>query len=351
MNIRVNRSDFLKAIGLGAAALALLAGCAKNYFIPTADFLADNYEARRPTTVAVLPIENETTDMDAPDLVRELMTTELAENGYDTLSTNVITNALRDEGITDAGQLSAISTEELGQILDADALLYGRITTFRHFITGIYNERAVDVRFRLVDIHFNQRLWENEVRVANKQLSTEVKDIKEALISNVVGRIVEKTIRKPLLPESKQMVTTQLATLPWGSMRKGVPSWLWKNPGTKIGMSIVYGWPYIAGLQLTGWQQNIGLQASCSVLTGSLNLLYSPGSKGVKKYYGGIRVGYDRIETGSGQLGLSVLGGVELLGWKYGGRIPNKSFSLYAGYSLSGLKGILIGASSGFYIR
>jgi len=271
------------------------------------------------------------------------------------MDVDTVTTILREEGITEGGQLGAISTQELNNILLADAALYGKITTFRHLITGIYNERIVATDFQLIDLESGEKLWEDEEKIAKRQLATDSEAIKDALLQNVASRIVEKWAKLPLLPESKEIVATHLATLPWGPNKEGYPTWLWSNPNMKIGASVLYGFPHIIGLQVAAWQQNLGFQANLGILTKSVNLLYSPSYNRIRRYYGGLRLGSDTVfgaDFASGnELGLSIFGGIEFLRWKYGGILPNNSFSINFGFTLTGLTGPYLTVSNGLYFR
>jgi hypothetical protein len=339
----------------------VLVGCAGPFArfladIPTAEFLNDDYTEKVPARIAVLPLENETTDLDAPELIRGLMNTALIRNGYDTLNTTIITAVLREEGISYAGQLNTISIEELEPLLEANALVYGEIYEFKHFITGIYNQRAVATRFELVDLHNGEQLWEDQAEIKKGQTSDDYGSVSLALLSHLARRFLEKATGKPLLAESREAVATHLATLPWGPRKKGYPSWLWTNPGLKVGMSLPYGYPNMIGVQLNAWRKKLGAQVNLSLLARSFNLLYAPTTKGPKKYYVGVRMGHDLniydLEQPASPA-FSVFVGLEALRWKYARLLPNLSLSMSVGYTFmdNGNPGFLFIINQGFYFN
>jgi hypothetical protein len=321
---------------------------------PTAKFIIPNYEEVKPQKIAVLPLTNETTDLDGPVMIRNLMKIELFKNGYDTLETAAITTALKNEGITDAGQLKTISREELNQILSADAVLYGELLNFRHLLTGVYNERAVKTGFELVALANGDTLWNDNRQISNKEIGSTPFGIIKGLIWGTGKRIYEKSRGLPLYPESKELVATHLATLPWGPNRTGYPPWLWNNPNLKLGSAFIFGYPSIIGVQLKAWQSCFGAQADFSVMP-SARILYSPIRANTTKFYLGARLGYDTYEIWSDEnedhLSISPFMGFEWLHWQYSSYFRSHSFSLNLGWTFQTATGPFIEISNGFYFK
>lgn len=332
------------------ASLLLFLCCAN----PSPKFLIENYEAVKPAKIAVLPLTNETTDMDGPEIIRKIMNEELMKNGYDTLETSVITTALRNEGITDAGQLNTISNEKLKQVLPADAIMSGDLFTFRHLITGVYNDRTVETRFNLLALEAGQELWRDERKISKKKTGGGCLGFVDGLIWEVGKKIYEKSVGTPLGSETKELVATHLATLPWGPNRHDYPPWLWNNPNSKAGFSYILGSPSLIGVQLKSWKSRIGFQADISLMP-SARLLYAWSTEGMCRAYWGIRIGYDYFSIWSdddeSQLGISPFLGLEFLHWKYSSFHRSHSFSINVGWSLECAAGPFIEISNGFYIK
>ncbi|MFB0515875.1 MAG: GNA1162 family protein [Candidatus Neomarinimicrobiota bacterium] len=337
----------------------LLAGCAGPFSrflrdMPQAEFLAEDYQEHIPTSIAVLPFDNQTTDIDAPEMIRDLMNREIQKSGYTILDPGAVTLTLREEGISYGGQLNAISVEELQELLDADALVYGEIVDFKHFITGLYNERSVATQSRLVDIYTGEVLWEDQATIRKRQIAENITDIGSYLLSHLTRRVFEKARHRPLMDESKELVAGQLSTLPWGPARPGYPSWRWENPNLKVGAGFIYGYPNLFGMQLGAWRQRIGVQVNLSFFTQSVNLLYAPVTRGPKKRYVGLRIGQDRqwsdIESPP-EPAVSVIAGIEALRWRYARLFPNAALSITVGYTLTGNTGFYVTIHRGFYFN
>ena len=110
-------------------------------------------------TVAVLPIHNETADIDGPVMVRQLFDQKLRPY-YKTIPIDTVDVILRDQaGVTLGGQLAMIQPEKLGEILGVDGLVYGYLLNFEDVKTVIYNVRKVRAAFKLVDARTGKTVW------------------------------------------------------------------------------------------------------------------------------------------------------------------------------------------------
>jgi hypothetical protein len=139
--------------------LMLLSACAK----PLTD-VASDFKSLRPTRIAILPVKNETADMDAPTVFRILARAELADRGFGLIDFVQIDAALREKGIEEAGQIESLTPQEIGECLGADGLLY--IT-----VLGYGRQMGVHLKaegsFTLVEPKTGQKLWFSELSVSD----------------------------------------------------------------------------------------------------------------------------------------------------------------------------------------
>jgi len=191
------------------AAVLILFGCAtgpqqylKSGFIP-------------PKILAVLPLNNHTTDLDGPQAVRFWMDYRLKEKkGYYTLSLEQIDKALMDIGITDGGQLASVTPQALGQKLGADAILYGELLEFDYQTTGFLNIRKVRARFKMVDAQTGETLWEGEGLGANSEGAVSVSGAVRAGIKQIGTQLAERALNSPLRTEIWDMIWNAVEYLP-----------------------------------------------------------------------------------------------------------------------------------------
>ena len=111
-------------------------------------------------TVAVLPMVNQTNDVEAPEKVREMFAAKLPERCYVYKPIQEVNQILKDElGITLGSQLDMTNPKELGQKLNVDAVIYGMLFNFEEKTTGVLNIRRVRAGFKLVDAKTGAVVW------------------------------------------------------------------------------------------------------------------------------------------------------------------------------------------------
>ncbi|OGS18364.1 MAG: hypothetical protein A3J70_07250 [Elusimicrobia bacterium RIFCSPHIGHO2_02_FULL_61_10] len=171
-----------------------------------------------PATIALLPLENQSLDLRAPELLRDLLDTYLSAANFNLTDVNEAEEKIRGIGIQEGGQLNAVTPQKLGELLEADALLYGDIETFNNANVGVYASRAVKVRLWLVDAKTGEKLWETEKSKANSELGLSKERAKSILVSGYANKAVENMMDNPLYPESEDVVRLLVREL--GKARK-----------------------------------------------------------------------------------------------------------------------------------
>jgi hypothetical protein len=149
----------MKKLFLWAPIFLLLTACAA----PLTE-VAQDFKSLRPTRIAVLPVKNETADLDAPIVFRILAQAELADKGYALVDFSQIDQALREKGIEEAGQIEALTPQEIGESVGADGLLY---TTVSSYGRQAAVHLKLDGNFTLVDSKTGQKLWFSELSMSD----------------------------------------------------------------------------------------------------------------------------------------------------------------------------------------
>lgn len=118
-------------------------------------------------TVAVLPIYNDTNDIDGPVLVRKVFN-EKIQRYYKTIPLKDVDRLLRDQmGITLGGQLEMTTPQKLGEVLDVDGVIYGYLLNFDDIKTVVLNVRRVRAGFKMVDVKSGRIIWAGGEGVRN----------------------------------------------------------------------------------------------------------------------------------------------------------------------------------------
>lgn len=191
---------------------SVLGGCAST--APS----SSRHTAPFPSTIALLPLENQSLDLRAPGLLRDLLDTYLSAAQFNLTDVHEAEEKLRGIGIQEGGQLNAVTPQKLGELLEAEALLYGDIETFNNANIGVYASRTVKVRLWLVDARTGKRLWETEKSKANSELGLSKERAKSILVSGYANKAVENFMDNPLYPESEDVV--RLLVREFGKARK-----------------------------------------------------------------------------------------------------------------------------------
>ncbi|MGH7260521.1 MAG: GNA1162 family protein [Nitrospiraceae bacterium] len=118
-------------------------------------------------SIAVLPLVNNSVDVDGPAAVQEALYLEALHYHFPVVKPNAETNQiLKDQmSLTLGSQLDMATPQKLGEALGVEAVLYGSLEDFSQKITGIYNVKRVRVRAKLVDCKTGEVLWKNGIGI------------------------------------------------------------------------------------------------------------------------------------------------------------------------------------------
>ncbi len=196
--------------------------------------------------LAVLPFRNDTTDVDAPNYVRERLIPALERRQYHVMPVEDTDMILREQlGITLGGQLEMASVEKLKEVLQVEGLLYGTIMDFGETTTGLVNVRKVRGKFKIVDANANVVFWENGIGVKSQDTSggtagalagavagaggqdeevpwvtiesrSSNKGVLEGLAAGLATKLVSKAVGVHLQHETDEMIWRIVQNLPWG---------------------------------------------------------------------------------------------------------------------------------------
>ncbi|MBI4422176.1 MAG: DUF799 family lipoprotein, partial [Elusimicrobia bacterium] len=136
------RSRLLRALCCASIA-AVSAGCARGTR-PDSPRL----EGR---TVALLPMDNRSNDLRAPEKARDGVFEAMGKSGYRVLDLAAIDQAMDSLGVHYGGQLSAVPLGSLREALAADVYCYGTVVEYGFKSAVALTQRKVELRLRCVD--------------------------------------------------------------------------------------------------------------------------------------------------------------------------------------------------------
>src|SRR5699024_10721264 len=103
----------------------VLAGCASTPQPVHRHYpVSDAFRANPPRSILVVPVLNQSVNVNAPDDFLTAISKPIAERGYYVFPVNLVKNVLRSNGLADAYRVHHANTVELAKLFGADAVLY-----------------------------------------------------------------------------------------------------------------------------------------------------------------------------------------------------------------------------------
>ena len=177
-------------IAIAFVAVLLMAGCATKK--PGWDYSA--YKASKPRSILVLPPINNSPDITATYSVMSFVTKPLSEAGYYVMPVAMVTEAFKENGLTQPSDMHATSPDKLRQIFGADAALYITVTKFGVSYTVVNSETMVQVQGKLVDLKSGATLWQGAAQASSVEGEQQQQGgLGALLVSAIVKQVLAST--------------------------------------------------------------------------------------------------------------------------------------------------------------
>lgn len=197
-------------LGLPAACLAAACACAGKPVYTVSPNLRGVAEAR----VAVLPFDNQSTDISASDIMRRLAGENLSKRGYLPLPAEELDGKLAGLGVSEGGQLPGVKPEELGKAAGTDLLLYGDVEDFTFQNLGFVIRKSVALRVRLVSASTGETLYEGTGSGKDVKVFINSDEAKAAFVEQMAVKLVQNILKTPLKKEAETAAWKALDGLP-----------------------------------------------------------------------------------------------------------------------------------------
>lgn len=194
-----------------AALLAAAAGCATfKPSVTVAPSLRDWPDLR----VAVLPFDNQSTDLNAADVMRKLAAKEFGKRGYQALPLEEVDEKLSGLGISEGGQLPSVKPEEIAKALGADLLCYGDVEDFTFQNLGFVIRKNVVLSVRLLSAASGEVLYQATGEGKDLKIYTKRDEAKAAFVEQLAAKLVQNLLKSPLKKEAEAAAWKTLDGLP-----------------------------------------------------------------------------------------------------------------------------------------
>lgn len=135
----------------------ILTGCATNEPFNWSPFIAAD-----PKSILVVPVLNNTVDVDAPLYALSTLSVPLAERGYYVFPVNTVKVVLEQEGLYQGESVKELGSEVLSELFGADSVLYVEIDQWDAKYALLATTVTVDINYVLDDKSGNQ-IWAEDV--------------------------------------------------------------------------------------------------------------------------------------------------------------------------------------------
>jgi len=153
------RVPFLPLLAL----LLLSLGCATAP--PAKDYTA--FRSANPRSILVLPVVNNTQNVEAPSLFLSTLPIPVAEKGYYVFPVNMVKRVLEDEGLSDPNLVHGAEPARLCNLFGSDAVLYVVIEAWTAQYLVLDTTVTVEFDYVMKDGKTGDTIWKEHRRVVN----------------------------------------------------------------------------------------------------------------------------------------------------------------------------------------
>lgn len=136
-----------------------ISGCAtKTNFVTKGEKFPKMYE-QQPRSLLILPPMNESTDAEAKDYYMTTVEMPFALMGYYVMPVEIVSDVMKQEGITNTEMLYDLPLNKLQEYFGADAVLYTRIKKWDTSYMVVASHLTVSVDSEIVSTKTSEKLW------------------------------------------------------------------------------------------------------------------------------------------------------------------------------------------------
>jgi hypothetical protein len=143
------------------ALLFLSPGCAPAP--PAKDYTA--FRSANPRSILILPVVNNTQNVEAPSLFLSTLPIPVAEKGYYVFPVNMVKRVLEDEGLSDPNLVHGAEPARLCNLFGSDAVLYVTIEAWTAQYMVITTQVTVEFDYVMKDGKTGDTIWKERRRV------------------------------------------------------------------------------------------------------------------------------------------------------------------------------------------
>lgn len=159
--LRSLRSFAVAPLILLSCGVLLLSGCATTAPMQSGyDYSA--FRAADPRSILIVPVVNNTVDVDAADYFLSAISQPVAERGYYVFPVNMVKRVMEEDGLADANMVHSADPARLAALFGADAVLYVSVERWDAQYALLVTTVTVEFSYVLRDGHTGGELWRTD---------------------------------------------------------------------------------------------------------------------------------------------------------------------------------------------
>lgn len=157
-----------------------------------------------PRSILVVPVVNNSVNVDAPDYFLSTVTLPIAERGYYVFPINLVKGVMEEDGLSDANMVHAADPTRLGELYGADAILYISIEHWETTYVLLSSTTTVSFVYTLKSTKTGEELWqESETINYTPQSNSGGGGLAGALVAMAIQAAIQKAAPN-YMPLAKQ---------------------------------------------------------------------------------------------------------------------------------------------------
>lgn len=202
---------------LSVSLLGCLAACTQPNGPAPKDYSTFNSASLR--SILVVPVVNNTTQVDAASTFLDTLAPPLGERGYYVFPVNLVRHTMEDSGLGDANLVAQASPTQMARLFGADAVLYATVEKWDAQYIVISSSITVQIHYMLKDGKSGATLWDqDETTVYQPQGASSGNPLADLIADAVIAAITRAHPNYiPLANQANQQAfNTPQQGLPYG---------------------------------------------------------------------------------------------------------------------------------------
>jgi len=148
---------------LMAIVASLLSGCVMPPVDTGYDYSA--FRSADPRSILIVPVVNNSVDVDASDYFLSAISQPVAERGYYVFPVHMVKRVMEADGLADADMVHSADPTQLAALFGADSVLYVSVERWDAQYAVLTTTVTVEFNYILKDGHTGETLWQSDQKI------------------------------------------------------------------------------------------------------------------------------------------------------------------------------------------